>query len=233
MTGSRSTVKPGLPRKRGKRVVENYEYAKFTRRVLKAYSRRVADGDVEFLRCLVSLTCDVEQATRDAVRGLRAFGYSWSEIAARLGVSRQAAQMRYGDRAERGALDKRLLEAGLGVTLATLVKVFADHFPGWPLPDTCPGCGYPYPTDAASADCPSLAVARQLLYRRRNEDERVLRRLPADMYADLYDRKTVRAQPKRQPAWPPRPRDERASWEPAGALVPISNPNGSSGRQHA
>ena len=55
MTGSRSTVKPSLRTKRGKRVVENYEYAKFTRRVLKAYSRRVADGDVEFLRCMAAL----------------------------------------------------------------------------------------------------------------------------------------------------------------------------------
>lgn len=233
MTGPRSTVKPGLPRKRGKRVVENHEYATFTRRVLRAYARRVADGDVEFLRCLVALTSDVDKATREAVRGLRAFGYSWSEIAARLGVSRQAAQMRFGDRAERGALDQRLLKAGLGVSVATLVQVFADHFPGWPLPDTCPGCGYAYPLDAARADCPSLAVARQVLYRRRNEDERIVRRLPADMYADLHDRKTVRVAPARRPAWPPRSQPNRESWEPVGPLVPITNPNGSSGRQHA
>ena len=224
--------KPALPRKRGKRVVENYEYAKFTRRILKAYSRRVADGDVEFLRSMVLLRSHVDDDIKAAVRGLRAYGYSWTEIAARLGVSKQAALMRYGDRAERGALDKRLLEAGLGVSLATLIQVFVDHFPGWPLPDTCPGCGYPYPLDTARADCPSLAVARQVLYRRRGEDPGGLARLPADLYADLHDRNTVRARPERHKvAWPPRSQEDRESWEPVGPLMPISK-NGSGG-QHA
>jgi hypothetical protein len=77
-----NAVKPALPRKRGKRVVENYEYDKFTRRILAAYARRVAAGDVEFLRCLASLSSDVDKVTREAVRGLREFGYSWAEIAA-------------------------------------------------------------------------------------------------------------------------------------------------------
>ena len=32
----------------------------------------------------------------EAVKGLRAHGYSWAEIGARLGISRQAAQQRWG-----------------------------------------------------------------------------------------------------------------------------------------
>jgi biotin operon repressor len=31
-----------------------------------------------------------------AVKGLRACGYSWAKIGARLGISRQAAQQRWG-----------------------------------------------------------------------------------------------------------------------------------------
>jgi hypothetical protein len=32
----------------------------------------------------------------EAVSGLRAHGYSWAEIGLRLGISRQAAQQRWG-----------------------------------------------------------------------------------------------------------------------------------------
>jgi hypothetical protein len=227
----KNSGKPGLRVNRGKQVVDNYEYDRFTRRILKAYARRVADGDIEFLRCMAMLVSDVERVTREAVRGLRAYGYSWNAIADQLGISRQAAQLRYGDRAERGALDARLLEAGLGVTVATLVKVFADHFPGRPRPDTCPGCGYTYPEDAAEADCPSLAVARQVLYRRWSENPRALARLTPDQRADLNDRTTRRASPNGRTT---RPTTRRMpSWEPVGPLVPITRPNGTSGGQHA
>jgi hypothetical protein len=226
---SKNTVKPALPRKRGKRVVENPEYVSFARRILNAYARRVASGDIEALPALALLPSDVDRVTRTAVRGLREFGYSWSEIALRLGVSRQAAQMRYGTRSERSALDRRLLNAGLGVSVATLVAVFADHFPGCPRPDTCPGCGYAYPESSSNADCPSLTVARQVLYRRRSEDPHALQRLTADQYADLCDRDTYRVTPTGlvpRPSGQPRP---RTSWEPAGVLVPLL-PNGKAAR---
>jgi len=39
---------------------------------------------------------DLDIATQVAVTGLRAFGYSWGEIASRLGTTRQAAQQRWG-----------------------------------------------------------------------------------------------------------------------------------------
>lgn len=93
---SKNTVKPALTRNRRRDVVENDEYHAFARRILAAYSRRVATGDVEALALLVSLGNDVETATRTAVIGLREYGYSWAEIAARLGVTKQAAQQRWG-----------------------------------------------------------------------------------------------------------------------------------------
>jgi hypothetical protein len=76
-------------------VVENDEFAAFSRRVLRAAGRRIAAGDVEVLPALVGLAAELDAAIGEAIAGLRAVGYSWAEIAARLGVTRQAAQQRW------------------------------------------------------------------------------------------------------------------------------------------
>ena len=89
-------VKAGLTPKRPRRLVENDEYGAFVRRVLRGYSRRVGDGDVEALGLLAGLAEEIDAAMAEAVRGLRAHGYSWTEIGSRLGISRQAAQQRWG-----------------------------------------------------------------------------------------------------------------------------------------
>ena len=85
---------PTRPRRRD--VVENDEYAAFVRRIIRAYARRIATGDVEALRDMVALGDLLDQAITDAVIGLRQHGYSWAEIGSRLGISRQAAQQRWG-----------------------------------------------------------------------------------------------------------------------------------------
>jgi len=51
---------------------------------------------VEALVLLVGLAEEIDAAMAEAVKGLRAHGYSWAEIGARLGISRQAAQQRWG-----------------------------------------------------------------------------------------------------------------------------------------
>jgi hypothetical protein len=76
-------------------VAENSEYAAFARRILRAYSRRIAGGDVESLAQAISLSDDINNTIRQAV-GLRSAGYPWAEIGARLGTTRQAAQQRWG-----------------------------------------------------------------------------------------------------------------------------------------
>jgi len=81
---------------RPRRQVENDEYGAFVRRVLRVYSRRVGDGDVEALVLLVGLAEEIDTAMAEAVKGLRARGYSWAEIGSRLGISRRAAQQRWG-----------------------------------------------------------------------------------------------------------------------------------------
>ena len=91
-----NTVNTALTSKPGRPVVENDAYAAFARRILAAYARRVATGDVEALTAMTGLAADIDTAIGNAVTGLRGYGYSWAEIGTRLGVTRQAAQQRWG-----------------------------------------------------------------------------------------------------------------------------------------
>jgi hypothetical protein len=77
-------------------MVENREFNAFARRIIRAYGRRVAEGDVDALPELIELSASLDEAITNAVKGLRSFGYSWTDIAARVGMSRQAAQQRWG-----------------------------------------------------------------------------------------------------------------------------------------
>jgi hypothetical protein len=91
-----TTVKPALTRKRRRRHVENDEYADFLRRALRAYGRRVADGDIDALSSFNALVAEASEQLGEAVFFLRVRGYSWTDIGNRLGVTRQAAQQRWG-----------------------------------------------------------------------------------------------------------------------------------------
>ena len=45
---------------------------------------------------MTGLADELDTAIAEAVNGLRKLGYSWAEIGSRLGISRQAAQQRWG-----------------------------------------------------------------------------------------------------------------------------------------
>jgi hypothetical protein len=45
---------------------------------------------------MANLSDEIGTAMAQAVKGLRAYGYPWAEIASRLGITRQAAQQRWG-----------------------------------------------------------------------------------------------------------------------------------------
>ena len=92
-----SCVKKPLTPKRRNRIVENPDYAAFLRRVIRAYSRRVAAGDIEAIPAMANLADHLENATRQAINELNALGYSWADIGMRLGITRQGAQQRWGD----------------------------------------------------------------------------------------------------------------------------------------
>ncbi|MGQ5259575.1 hypothetical protein ACTWLT_02335 [Micromonospora sp. ZYX-F-536] len=96
MSTVKASLTPSIPRQKRRDVVENDQFAGFARRIIRAHGRRVATGDVEALRDLVALSSVIDDAIGEAVIGLRAFGYSWAEIGQRLGISRQAAQQRWG-----------------------------------------------------------------------------------------------------------------------------------------
>ncbi|MFD6692088.1 hypothetical protein [Micromonospora aurantiaca (nom. illeg.)] len=98
MNTVKKPLTPRIPVQRRRDVVENDAFAAFARRIIRAHGRRVADGDIEALRDLVTLSADLDRAIGEAVVGLRQFGYSWADIGQRLGISRQAAQQRWGDR---------------------------------------------------------------------------------------------------------------------------------------
>lgn len=83
-------------------MVENEEYAAFLRRGIRAMGRRAA-CDVDALVLLRGLERDVDEALAAAVAGLHdgahfvdGAGFSYGEIAQRLGVTRQAVQKRWG-----------------------------------------------------------------------------------------------------------------------------------------
>lgn len=93
--------------------VENREYGAFVRRVVAAYARRVGQGDVEALPDLIGLAAEVNVRTSEAVAALHRFGYSWAEIAARIGTTRASVHERWatprdttgthhGDQADQG-----------------------------------------------------------------------------------------------------------------------------------
>lgn len=90
------SVKGALTPNRAGRVTETSDFAAFVRRIVRAYGRRIGDGDVEALPELLALSRELDTVIAQSVAGLRAEGYSWGEIAARLGTSRQAAQQRFG-----------------------------------------------------------------------------------------------------------------------------------------
>jgi hypothetical protein len=185
-------IKPSVPAQRSKQAVETSDFDAFARRILRAYGRRVAAGDVEALRSLAQLSADLDLITRSAVTGLRQAKppYSWAEIASRLGITRQAAQMRFGATADRTRLDQRLIDNGLNIAVTDLVAVFIDHHPGTPASSTCPGCGYRYP-DGVS-DCPTNATVRPVLQRRRHETPAGLSALSPDQFADLTSETSAR-----------------------------------------
>jgi hypothetical protein len=91
-----SGVNGSLTARRRWQVVENDEYAAFVKRVINAYTRRVASGDIEAITEMAAIADQMDTAIRDAITGLRACGYSWADIAKRLGITRQGAQQRWG-----------------------------------------------------------------------------------------------------------------------------------------
>lgn len=81
-----------------RREVETSDYTLFARRILRAMGRRVSAGDIAALPELVALRDELDTTIDETVVALRSepWTYSWSQIGEALGISRQAAQKRWG-----------------------------------------------------------------------------------------------------------------------------------------
>ena len=86
-----------MSRRRGP--VETPEYGQMVRRMLRAYGRRVGNADDVDLAELVKLRDEVDAVIASAVIMQReTWDRSWADIGRALGITRQAAQQRYGAR---------------------------------------------------------------------------------------------------------------------------------------
>ena len=56
---------------------------------------------------MLDLAEEIDTAIAEAVKELRACGYSWAEIGSRLGITRQAVQQRWGRHHNPGACPLR------------------------------------------------------------------------------------------------------------------------------
>lgn len=72
------------------------QFGAFVRRVIRAYARRVGDMDIAGLTGLAELRDEVDVALHAAVAELHGNPYSWAEIGDALGITKQAAQQRFG-----------------------------------------------------------------------------------------------------------------------------------------
>lgn len=76
---------------------ETTEYLAMVSRLIRRAGQRVADADEFELYELVALRAALEDAIRVGVRGQQK-RRSWAHIGAALGISRQSAQERYGEK---------------------------------------------------------------------------------------------------------------------------------------
>lgn len=101
-TTVKATLTPKAPARKS-RTVETAEYAAFGRRMLRAWARRVGDGDPHDLTELLATSKALDTLIREAVTAQRAvYGTSWTTIGAAAGTTRQAAQQRWGGNREPG-----------------------------------------------------------------------------------------------------------------------------------
>ena len=92
-----SGVKGALTVARPTKYRDTTDFASMMRRMIRAHGRRVADGDIEDLAELIGLADELDNVIRDTIHHMRhRQEFSWAAIASATGVTRQAAQQRWG-----------------------------------------------------------------------------------------------------------------------------------------
>lgn len=88
---------------------DHAEYIAFARRILKALEPRIGSADPDDLAELIHLRHALDSAIDAAVRGQRANGFTWAEIARPLGISRQAVQKKWAKLDEQHDPSQRII----------------------------------------------------------------------------------------------------------------------------
>ena len=90
-TGQKSADRP-------RRTREASDMGQMVGRVLRSLVKRAEQGDMDALETLVAVQDYAAIEARRAARALRGeeWGYSWSDIGNALGITKQAAQQRFG-----------------------------------------------------------------------------------------------------------------------------------------
>lgn len=81
--------------------VETTAFIAFTRRILRALARRVADADEVELGMMIELQATLDDSILQAVAGMRARGCSWAYIGSATGTTKQAASKRWAARVDK------------------------------------------------------------------------------------------------------------------------------------
>lgn len=85
--------------KRPARYAETWEYLQMLGRMIRAAGPRVGNADMDELTTLLALRDELDDVIGQAVRSVRENGgYSWQAIGDAAGITRQAAQQRWGKR---------------------------------------------------------------------------------------------------------------------------------------
>lgn len=80
--------------------VENADYFQMVGRMVRGMGKRGANGDYTDLTEMAKVQQMMTEAMQTAVDGMREQqGYSWAEVGEGLGITRQAAQQRFGRKA--------------------------------------------------------------------------------------------------------------------------------------
>lgn len=88
----------GRRAKRRPRWVEDAEYGAMLIRMVRAYGRRLEQADAGDLPTLVDLAHQVDEILVESVTAMRNRGVTWAEIGDAFGITKQAAQQRWGKR---------------------------------------------------------------------------------------------------------------------------------------
>jgi predicted nucleic acid-binding Zn ribbon protein len=84
--------------RRVERVVETGDFGRGAIRMIRAMARRVGANDIAEFGLMWQIMGEAEAAAYEAIGKLRAAGFSWPDIAAEVGVSRQAVAQWYARR---------------------------------------------------------------------------------------------------------------------------------------